>query len=216
VIHDEMALAALLDGELDPTEQAAWDEHLLDCDECWSALDQARRGRALAAALHDQVPSTTRGRIVAAIGQPTTSRAPSRRRRTVLTVATGTIAVLLAVVTFAGYRSSAGDPHDPQAVATVLHLATHQSEQPPAPRDGVTISRLQVQGRDIVVAHSDQPFAMPDGAIALGDTDASPWVARRGDVSLLCFASPAHVLLAGQASPDALKDIARSLGISPT
>ncbi len=57
---------------------------------------------------------------------------------------------------------------------------------------------------------------MPEGAIALADDPQSPWLARRGEVSLLCFSHPSPMLLAGRASPDTLTAVAAALGIDPS
>lgn len=212
MIHDDAGLAAFLDGDVDEVEAAAWDEHLLDCDECWTALDQARRGRMLAESLREEVPPKLRDRVTEVLTTPARRR-PRRRR---LAVAVGAAAVAAASLGAGALvmGRGGGGIHDPQPIAAVLRLAAHRTEQPPAPDDRLRITRLNVNGRDVVLARSDDPFPMPDGAIALADDPHSPWLAQRGDVSLLCFSRPAPILLAGRASPQTLTEVAVAMGIS--
>ena len=45
--HDRL-LATFLAGDLDPAAAREWDEHLLECEQCWRAVreDLAEIGRA--------------------------------------------------------------------------------------------------------------------------------------------------------------------------
>lgn len=126
-----------------------------------------------------------------------------------------TVAAVLAMVSTVVVTARHPDVvRDPESVAAVLRLAADQRQPPPPDRNGVQITRLTVGGRDVVLARSDQPFPMPDGAIALADDPHSPWLAQRGAVSLLCFSHPDAILLAGRASPETLTQVAVALGIS--
>ena len=42
--HERM-LAAFLAGDLCPDEARRWDEHLLECEQCWRAVREDRVGR---------------------------------------------------------------------------------------------------------------------------------------------------------------------------
>jgi hypothetical protein len=107
-----------------------------------------------------------------------------------------------------------GRSDDPESIALVLRLAADGDEAVPAPTaDGIVVTRLSVDGEDVVLARSEQPFPMPEGAIALTADPHSPWLARRGEVSLFCFSHPAPMLLAGRAPPETLAEVAAALGI---
>lgn len=214
--HDDVALAALLEGDLSETQAAAWDEHLLGCDTCWTALGEARRGRVLAASLREPAPVALSERVEVAVGVAARSgpRGPRRRVRQVVAVTT-VILVLAAGALFAVERRDDG-VQDAEPIAVVLRLAADGDEAAPPVGKGIVITRLHVNGRDVVLARADRPFPMPEGAIALADDPQSPWLARRGEVSLLCFSHPAPMLLAGRASPDTLTAVAAALGIDPS
>ena len=213
--HDERALAAYLEGDLDAGDAAAWDEHLLGCESCWAALEEARRGRALAASLREAAPAALRDRVETAVWRCHHARQPPTARRAIAAVCAGALALLLiaAAVVVAAGRPLDGS-HDPASIAAVLRLAADGDEALATPSgDGIVVSRLSVDGHDVVLARSDRPFPMPEGAIALTDDPHSPWLARRGDVSLFCFSQPAPMLLAGRAPPETLAAVAAALGI---
>lgn len=212
--HDEGALAAYLEGELDETAAAAWDEHMLGCESCWAAVEEARRGRALAASLREAAPAALRTRVELAVGTAARSSREPRRRRVIAAVAVAaTVMVVAAVLLAVGLH--ADGRRDPEPIATVLRLAADGDETPPPAEDGLVVTRLSVDGRDVILARSDRPFPMPEGAVAVADDPRSPWLARRGEVSLLCFSDPAPVLLAGRAPPETLTDVAIALGLVP-
>ena len=78
MVHEETRLAAYLGSELDPAEVEAVEAHLLDCDGCWQAVHEARRGRALAEAMRELAPASLRDRVrMTAKAAPLP---PSRRR----------------------------------------------------------------------------------------------------------------------------------------
>lgn len=212
MIHDDAGLAAFLDGDVDETEAAAWDDHLLSCDDCWNALDEARRGQELASSLREAAPAVLRARIVTAVGAGCRGYRP--RRRLAIALASMAAAVLALATAVVATVHDSGGIHDAEPVAVVLRLAADRTQVPPQERRGVRITRLNVGGRDVVLARSDDPFPMPAGAIALADDPNSPWLAKRGEVNLLCFSHPDPILLAGRASPETLTQVAVALGIS--
>lgn len=212
MIHDDAGLAEFLDGDIDAAEAAAWDEHLLSCDDCWTALDQARRGGEVASSLREAAPVELRERVAAAVADDVRRSRP-RRARAVGLAAVAAAVLVLATAVFTNVHDSDGI-HDARSIADVLRLAADRSQSPPPETRGVQITRLNVGRRDVVLARSDDPFPMPDGAIALADDPHSPWLAQRGEVSLLCFSHPNPILLAGRASPETLTQVAVALGIS--
>jgi hypothetical protein len=168
----------------------------------------------LAASVREAAPAALRDRIEAAVSLRERARRP-RRRRAIAVASAGVLAVLVA----AGAWVAAGRPvdgrHDAESIAAVLALAAGSDDAPATPTpDGIVVTRLTVNGRDVVLARSEQPFPMPEGAIALADDPHSPWLARRGEVSLFCFSHPEPILLAGRASPETPADVAAALGLA--
>src|SRR5215813_10422889 len=80
--HDRL-LAAFLAGDLDPGEARRWDEHLLDCEQCWRAVREDRTGRQAAGLLRQPAPDGLADRVAFAVelaAAGATSPAPPRRR----------------------------------------------------------------------------------------------------------------------------------------
>lgn len=213
MIH-EAGLAAYLEGDLGDAEVTAWDAHLLSCDACWRALDEARHGHALASSLRESAPARVRDRVVVAV-EAAARPAGSRRRLTTPRVVGVAMAAVVTAAAFVVTSGPDAGTHDPESIAAVLRLAADGRDDPPTVDQGVVITRLHVNGREVVLARSDRPFPMPEGAIALADDPHSPWLARRGEVNLLCYSHPSPMLLAGQASPATLTQVAAALGIAP-
>jgi hypothetical protein len=215
VTHDEWALAAYLEGDLDDRDAAAWDEHLLECGSCWAAVEEALRGRTLAASLRDAAPAGLRDRVEDAVRRRHRTRQPPARRAGIAAVSVGVLAVLIATGVLVAADRLVDRSNDAESIALVLRLAADGDEALASPtEDGIFVTRLAVDGRDVVLARSERPFPMPDGAVALTDDPQSPWLARRGDVSLFCFSHPAPMLLAGRAPPETLAEVAAVLGIA--
>src|SRR5712692_8670024 len=131
--HERM-LATFLAGDLGPDEARRWDEHLLECEQCWRAVREDRVGRQAAAVLRRPAPAGLADRIafaveVAAAGSAVQRQArpgtrsrrqarPGGRKRWPLLAGTGTlaagVAVTLMVFLFPG---GGGDGSMPAAVA---------------------------------------------------------------------------------------------------
>jgi anti-sigma factor RsiW len=85
---DEHRTLLFLAGELDAEDRASFDRHLLECEACWRAVTEDRRGRTLAEALREPAPNgladrirlATETRQVGATPAPSTVAAPARRR----------------------------------------------------------------------------------------------------------------------------------------
>src|SRR5216683_5243147 len=78
-------LTAFLAGELDPAAARRWDEHLLECEQCWRAVREDRGGRRAAELLRQPAPAGLADRVaftveVAAASGPA-ARPPSRPGR---------------------------------------------------------------------------------------------------------------------------------------
>jgi hypothetical protein len=220
--HRRRDLVDFLDGSLDPAARDAFDAHLLSCNDCWSAVQQDRRGRQAAESLREVAPPALRDRIriTMEIATHDQHRAEwrSRTRRGALMLA-GLLPVLLVLVGGV-IRLERQVPADPPAVAAVLHLArtlppslspAGQNEQRRTFVVGgqpLSVHHLHLDGRDVVVAVSTRHFPMPMRAQPLTAGEDAPWLATRGPLGLACFTRPVPMLLAGRMPAERLARLA--------
>jgi len=214
-------LAAFLAGELNPAEARRWDQHLLECEQCWRAVREDRAGRQAAQALRQPAPPGLADRVAFAVEVAASAR-PSGRRLTVrlrwLLAGAGSLAVgvvaTLAIVLLPGGRSAESMP---AAVAAVAHYAQTVREPAgePYPQPGWRAAPVEV-GRPVmvtaggqrimlrtwrlgsteaVVATSGQPFPMPTRAQGVTGRGMA-WSARVGPVGLYCLNGPTSELVA--------------------
>ncbi|MBA3653174.1 MAG: hypothetical protein H0W70_03155 [Actinobacteria bacterium] len=207
--HSERTLAAFLVGDLDPVDAAEYDRHILECDACWTAVHEDRRGRDRLDTLREPAPArladAVRQRVEAAAARRPQPRRPARIVATVVCV---TVIVLAGAVT----ATRVGGPHrDPAVLASVVAAAADRSGV--ALPSGVTLDRLVVDGHAVVLARSAALFPMPPGGHPVNDADHAPWIAARGEVNLLCFSRPTPALLAGRVPAAELTGLARALGL---
>lgn len=205
-------LAAFLTGELNPADAPRWDEHLLECEQCWRAVREDRPGRQAAQLLRQPPPPRLADRVRFAVELAAAGTIAQQRPRHGMRLrwrwvaAAGalaaTMAVTVAVLLPGGHETGTM----PVAVAAVAHYA---EAVPPAPHHGagsgglaapvevghpVTVAAggqqmvLRVWRLDhvkAVVAVSAQPFPMP--ARAHGVTGPGmAWTARLGSIGLYC------------------------------
>src|SRR5215472_974624 len=64
--HDRL-LAAFLAGDLDSAASRGWDEHLLECEQCWRAVREDRAGRQAAGLLRQPAPDGLVDRVTFAV-----------------------------------------------------------------------------------------------------------------------------------------------------
>jgi anti-sigma factor RsiW len=218
VTHDEVALAAYVSGELNADETERVERHLVDCDQCWASIHEDALGRAAAESLRELAPVGLRDRIRFAM-EGEKGPAPRKARRLYSRVAVVLVVLLTAGAVSAGVSQVVGHraPSDPPAVAAVVRLAEAGAHLGTAPAGPVAIhgghiwvSRINDGGIPVLVARSDQPFPAPAGATPMV-TWASPWIASRGPLSLVCVNRPHPVLLAARMPADRLASIATQL-----
>jgi len=195
VVHDDRRLAAYLGSELDPAEIEAVEAHLLDCDGCWQAVHEARRGRALAESLRELAPASLRDRVRMTVeGAPPTLGAHRRRCR----LGRGAATVLAALALLAGmFWASAGrGGSDPASVAAVVRAAGSPTAPSAVVVDGqeIALSRDSLDGKPVTFARSAARFDMPPGGRHLGGPD-TPWVARRASMTVVCLSGPDNILV---------------------
>jgi hypothetical protein len=198
----ERRLIAFLAGDLDEDAARAWDEHLLDCERCWSAVRADRLGRAAAVRLQESAPAGLADRIRLAVELAGPPRR-SRRGRAVLAAATLIAAAGIALVVLLP-SPRAGEP---ATIAAVLQSAQRLPAGGSASVVGGTatsgpvlvgepttvaagdahlvLSHYRVGDRQVLLARSDRDFPTPDGARPVAG-DAMTWTARRGRLTLYC------------------------------
>ncbi|MGH9277876.1 MAG: anti-sigma factor family protein [Acidimicrobiales bacterium] len=213
MVHDAQ-LVPYLAGDLAPGQAEAFEAHLVDCDDCWRAVSQDRRGRALAESLRELAPASLRDRVRMAVeadtGQGGRSRGPRRRVGAALAVA------VIAVVAAAWAATVAGDPREPASVAAVVDAA--RQPVPPASvvaaGETVVLERARLDGRDVTVGRAAVTFPMPDGASQSGEGLDAVWVAKRGDLTVVCLSRPGNLLLAASLPAERLIAWGRQLPAS--
>ena len=195
MVHEDPLLAAYVGSELDLAEVEAVEAHLLDCDGCWQAVNEARRGRALAEAMRELAPASLRDRVRMTVeGAPPTLRTRRRRRR--LGRRAATIVAALALVGGMVWASAGRGGSDPASVTAVVQAAADRTPPSAVVADGqeITLSRDSLDGKPVMVARSAAPFEMPPGGRHLGGPD-TPWVARRASMTVVCLSGPDNVLV---------------------
>ncbi len=85
---------------------------------------------------------------------------------------------------------------DPASVAAVVRAAGSPTTPSAVVADGqeIALSRDFLDGQLVTVARSAAPFGMPPGGRHLGGPD-TPWVARRGSMTVVCLSGPDNVLV---------------------
>ena len=216
--HDETTLVAFLDGSLSRARTEAFDRHLLECTECWTAVLEDQRGQLALAQLNDAAPPELGDAISLAIGLQPAAAKPHPRRRLRVLVGSATAAVLIAITILTAYTVNAPpSPHDSFSAVTQLAAAS-------SPTRGrgrlVTLDGRQV----LAVAHrvpagtalvlmSTGPLSMPANARPYGRT-GNAWAATRGRVRILCITTGRSSLLAGQVPLRQLSALAQRLGLT--
>jgi anti-sigma factor RsiW len=208
--HDRL-LAAFLAGDLDMAAAREWDEHLLECEQCWRAVREDRAARQAAELLRGPAPAGLADRVrfavevaASAAARPRQPRGGRRLRHGQL--AAGGALILGMAVTLVLILLPARHPAVPAPVAAVASYA--QTVPPPArqPEPGRRAAPVQVGrpvtltaggqqivmriwrlgGTEAVVAVSSRPFPMPGGGQGTPGGGMA-WSARIGRLSLYCI-----------------------------
>ena len=219
--HDRL-LAPFLAGDLDQAAAREWDQHLLECEQCWRAVREDRAGRQAAELLRQPVPAGLADRVAFAVelaaAGATIPRQPGcgvRLRRGRLAVA-GTLALGL-VVALMLLLQPGGRVGMPAPVAVVARYA--ETMPPPAHRAGlgtgeqaapvavgypvtmtagghhIVVRTWRLGGTEVVAATSGQPFPMPPGGHGVLGAGMA-WVAQAGTLSLYCLNGQTSELVA--------------------
>lgn len=201
--HETRRLAAYLGCELGPADVEAVEAHLLDCDGCWQAVREARRGRALGEAMRELAPASLRDRVRMSIeGAPPGPRHRRRRRGRSAAMMVVAAVALVGGLVWAGAGTGGSDP---ASVTAVVQAAADRTPPSAVVADGeeIALSRDFLDGRAVTVARSAAPFDMPPGGRHLGGPD-TPWVARRASMTVVCLSGPDNVLVVADLSAERL------------
>jgi hypothetical protein len=128
----ERDVAAFLGGALEPEARAAFNEHLLGCDGCWTELHDAQEGRSAVESVRELAPAALRERLRSLVlaaepAAPESSEAvlgasdslPRARRRWVTYGAVTAVAAALVMV-FALVVRPSPTPREPAALAAAV------------------------------------------------------------------------------------------------
>jgi len=197
----ERRLVAFLAGDLDEKATRAWDEHLLGCERCWSAVREDRLGRAAAARLRESAPDGLADRIRLAVelaGPPRRRHRGSRIAAATLVAAAALALVMVllpspragesptiaAVLQSAQRLPTAGSASDGGA-ATSGPVLVGEPTTVAAGDAHLVLSYYRIGDRQVLLARSDRDFPTPDGARPVPGV-AMTWAASRGRLTLYC------------------------------
>ena len=233
--HDaEGDAARFLGGAMSVQEREEFGGHLLGCSECWTEVEQGRRGRSLAESTRTAAPAALRDHVRALVeAEPQPAVALRSRRRRLLLPLGVPVAAAAAVALILGLGGGTTEPPSlRQAVADFRLQQLPGAQLPdlrapdlslldlqPVGAGGGTYADLQVDGyayrdpagRRVVLYLSDEPFPEAPGARQLEGPDG-PWVAQRGDVTILCARLPHALLVVGQ-DDELVRSTASALGV---
>ncbi len=217
-------LKVLVGGATDRRGRAWLERHLLICDSCWQIVRDDRRGRLLAEDLRETAPAALRDRIAALTEVSEPPRRERRRRRgphpprrlAAVTAVTATVLGAVGVLALRPQPTSRPSPTaDPTVISEVARLAGSPGRGPTTELLGHGGQRASTQtvtedGSTVIVARSTTAFPMPADAVPMMSTTA-PWLARRGQVTLVCFNVPRPILVASLLPADRLVALAHQL-----
>lgn len=212
--HDpERSSAAYLAGEMSRRKRRTFEEHILECEDCWREVDLARTGRSFAESGRELLPQPLRERIRAAVA----SLDPPRRGRfgrwrfgmaLFMAMALGALGVVWGTV----------DGDQPPAIEALVSdfrgdPALTSNAAPRLPRrigdlrlqrvragtvDGIDVTvhtYLDPAGHEVAVYHADRTFPVAEGAEHA--PGGATWTAEFDGIVLFCSDHPQPSLVVG-------------------
>jgi hypothetical protein len=220
----ESALVEFLAGSMSASEERAFDEHLLTCEECWRAVREDRVGARAVRRLREVAPPDLSNRISLAIELTATNdlaiddSAPQHRRyqprravhnlalragrRPRAALAVASVVVIASVVT--GWTlARTVPPQDPPVISAVMAMASSGPEgaatSPHAVRLDIAGQHISaraemVTGTWVVVATSMRPFPMATSAHLIAGSTDDAWMASSKGLGMYCVSAPAGTM----------------------
>jgi anti-sigma factor RsiW len=211
--HDpEKAAASYLSGEMIGRRRAAFERHIVECEDCWGEVQLGRAGRSLAESGRELAPQEVREQVRAVI-----AAAPARRRAWRPRWRTAILALMAFGLASVGYMTleSRNQPVVIDAVLADYHKgpALARSIEPKLPARlgdlryltsySGTLGELDVvvhayrdpAGHKVVVYQADRTFPVADGAEHSGD--GRTWTAATDGAVLFCADDPIPSLVVG-------------------
>ncbi len=226
--HDaERAAASYLSGETRGRRRAAFERHIVECEDCWSEVQLGRAGRSLAESGRELAPQEIREQVRSVIAATPMPRRAWRPRW-----GTAILALMALGLASAGYMSlqSRNQPAVIDAVLADYHKgpAVAQRIEPKLPARlgdlrymtsySGTLAELDVvvhayrdpSGHKVVVYQAARTFPVADGAEHSGD--GRTWTAATNGAVLFCADDPVPSLVVGDDEHDVIFAV-RELGL---
>lgn len=212
--HDpEKNAAAYLSGGMSRRSRKDFEQHILDCEDCWTEVDLGRRGRSLAESARTLAPQKLREHVRMSVeAMP----APGRRWRR---FAFGNAVIALAVVSLvAALDLTLDQPDQPQEIAVLLaDFESRSALEDPAARTlprrlgdlrlrhtragrihGMQVTAHSYEdpaGHEVIVYQADRTFPVAQGAEHAAGADT--WTAEIEGAVLFCADHPVPSLVVG-------------------
>lgn len=213
----DVLAAQYLAGELAEPAGQSFEDHLIDCDQCWAEVEAGRRGQTAVESLRELAPPHLRAAIRRSVG--TDQEQPLRERRLIVWIAAA-LAVVAGIAT-AGVVVTRPRP-EPAVIASAVAGYTEGrlpgSDMPKAPAPDLQAIRMtevgagagriddalvtayayrDSVGRRLMVYTSTKAFQLPSDAHMLEGADG-PWMTHRDGLMLLGSRDPHTLLIVGE------------------
>ena len=202
----EDRVIAFLAGELSDEDERRFDQHLLQCEDCWRAVRADRAARFALEKLREPAPAGLQDRVALAIGLAASEASPGKGRQppfarsvrhalarpVVRLVAAASLLIALAAGSLAWLEANGG-PTDPPQVAAVAAMMTPGSSPAKGLRAGehmviagqkVAVRAYVMGGKETIVATSARPFSVPHSSHVLSGASPVAWMATKGQLSM--------------------------------
>jgi Putative zinc-finger len=210
---DEDRIAAFLNGELSDADEQSFDEHLVDCESCWSAVQEDRAGHLAVERLQVPAPLGLADRVTASInlaGKRSIGEAPVRpvgagrpldraRYRPRWLVPAAVLVVVAIVGGAIAWTVNQHQVSDPPQIAEVVAMASSASNNTPL-RSGehfdidgqsLTVRSYRIEGITTLVATSAHPFPMPASSHLVAGSSPTAWMGTDGKLAMYGVNRPA-------------------------
>ena len=202
----EDRIIAFLAGELSDDDERRFDQHLLQCEDCWRAVQADRAARFALERLREPAPAGLQDRVALAVSLAAPEASPDKvarpqlhlpvrqamARPLVRLVAAAGVLIALAAGSFA-WLETKRTPADPPQVAAVAAMMTPGSSPAKALRtgehmviagQGLAVRAYVMDGKETIVATSARPFSIPHSSHVLSGASPTAWMATEGRLSM--------------------------------